>query len=219
MTASATPAARCDPADLLPLLSPGQVVGFYQGTQWIDWNSSPAGLDILTTDRPARLWRAQRDCFHLVIDAEGSSFILPAFLECLAGVSRGVALVSSRLGQLLRLTARIVALPAYPQRTSGPFRARTSGAVLVFREATLRVAERTQVLDSATLSVALPDPARAIAVLGLSFPSLQVERSVVHLPLRGHHAEEVLSRLREDGVPVKRSAVWFRVIQGCPLKV
>jgi hypothetical protein len=218
MTASAS-AARCDPANLLPLFSPGQVVGLYQGTQWIDWSCPPAGVEILSCDPPGRLWQVDRHLYHLVIDADGAPACLAPFLECLTAVSRGVALVSSRLGTLLQRAARIVAPPVYPQRTSGPFRSRSSGAVLVFRETTLRVAERAQILDSATLSVALADPGRAVDVLRLSFPSLQVERSLLHLPLRGHHAEEVLGRLRQEGVHVQRSAVWFRLLQSCPLRI
>jgi hypothetical protein len=143
---------------------------------------------------------------------------LSPFLVCLARMSKGVALVSSRLGALLRNASRIVAQPAYPQRTSGPFRVRTSGAVLVFREAMLRVVDSAQVLDSATLTLTLPDPARGAAVLESSFPSLQVERPFLHLSVRGHHPEEVLGRLREAGVGVSASAMWYRLLQSWPLK-
>ena len=218
MTVPAILGSRCDPADLLPLLSPGQVVGLWQGTQWIDWTSPPPEIEILTAEGPDRVWRIERQRYHFVIDPGGHSLCPGGFLECLSGQSRGIALVSSRLGGLLQRSARIVALPAYPQRTSGGFRTRSSGAVLVFRETTLKVADRAQVLDSATITIAVPDPARAINVLGLSFPELQAERSLVHLSLRGHHSEEVLGRLREEGVVVKGSAVWYRLLQTCPLK-
>jgi hypothetical protein len=218
MTAPPHTASRCDPTDLLPLLSPGQVVGLYQGTQWIDWSGPTPEVVVLTPDVPDRVWRVERQRYHFVFDPGGGSLCPGGFLECLSGVSRGVALVSARLGGLLQRAARIVAPPAYPQRTSGGFRSRSSGAVLVFRETTLRVAERAQVLDSAVISIAVPDPARAISVLGLSFPALQAERFLLHLSLRGHHSEEVLGRLREEGVSVRGSAVWYRLLQTCPLR-
>lgn len=219
MTVPPVPLPRCEPGDLLPLLTPGQVIGLYQGTQWIDWggNLTP-GLEILTSDRPERFWRARRQGFHFVVDTTGPDN-LAAFLDCLAGVSRGVALVSSRLGTLLRRASRVVAQPPYPQRTSGPFRSRTSGALLVFRETTLRVVERAQALDSATLSLRVPDPAHTVRVLEASFPGLQLDRGILHLTLRGHHAEEVLGRLREERIAVTGSAVWYRLLQTCPLKL
>ena len=218
MTASAVSSTRCDPADLVALLSPGQVIGFYEGNRWIDWSGLPApGLEVVAADRPEMLWRMGRDRFHLVVDSSGAASP-GAFLDCLVKVSKGIALVSARLGTLLRRTSRIVAPPLYPQRTSGPFRVRTSGSFLVFRETTLRVVERGQVEDTATLTLALPDPVRAIAALETSFPGLQGTRSVVHLPLRGHHPEEVLGRLRADGLVVTRSAVWYRLLQNCPLR-
>lgn len=218
MTASPLPPARCELADLLSLFSPGQVIGFYQGTQWIDWSESSPGLEILSSDRPQGLWRINRNRFHLVVEPSGAPAPIGAFVECLAGISRGVALVSSRLGTLLHWTSRIVSPPLYPQRTSGPFRSRTSGAVLMFRETTLRVVDRNQVLESATLSISIADPARAAGILEPSFPGLQVDRSSLHLSLRGHHAEEVLGRLRQEGIAVAASAVWYRLLQPCPIK-
>ena len=218
MTASAA-LARCEPADLLPLLSPGQAIGLFQGTQWIDWSApSPSGLEILPLSPPSRIWRVSRSRCHLVLDDEEPGSGLAAFLEWLVRESKGVALVSPRLGTLLRLTSRIVAPLAYSQRTSGPFRSRTSGAILVFGETTLRVVDRAQVQDSATLSLALADPARAAGVLEGSFPALEAGRNSVHLPLRGHHAEEVLGRLREEGIAVSASAVWYRLLQPCPIR-
>jgi hypothetical protein len=219
MTASAVSTTRCDPADLVPLLSPGQVIGLYEGNQWIDWSGLPTpGLEILAADRPELLWRVGRDRFHLVVDSTRA--INPgAFLNCLLKLSKGVALVSSRLGTLLQRTSRIVAPPLYPHRTSGPFRVRTSGAFLVFRETTLRVVERQQVEETATLTIVIPDPVRAIATLESSFPGLQGTRTAVHLPLRGHHPEEVLGRLRADGLAVTASAVWYRLLQNCPLRL
>ena len=218
MTASAVSSTRCDPADLVALLSPGQVIGLYAGNQWIDWSRLPTpGLDVVAADRPEKLWRIARDRFHLAVDSTGTASPA-AFLDCLVKVSKGVAFVSGRLGTLLRRTSRIVAPPLYPQRTSGPFRVRTSGSFLVFRETTLRVVERGQVEETATLTLAVPDPVRAIAALESSFPGLQGARSVVHLPLRGHHPEEVLGRLRADGLAVTASAVWYRLLQNCPLR-
>jgi hypothetical protein len=218
MTASAVSFPRCDPADLVALLSPGQVIGLYEGNQWIDWTGLPApGLEVLTADRPELLWRIGRDRFHLVVDSTGKASP-GALLDCLVKVSRGTALVSARLGALLKRTSRIVAPPLYPQRSSGPFRVRTSGAYLVFRETTLRVVERWQVEETATLTLAVPDPVRVIAALESSFPGLQGTRSVVHLPLRGHYPEEVLGRLRADGLAVTASAVWYRLLQNCPLR-
>jgi hypothetical protein len=218
MTASGFLVTRCQPADLLSLFTPRQVLGLFQGTQWIDWNGLPAGLEILTADRPERLWRIERERFHLIIDTNQSSSDLGAFIDCLAGVSRGVALASARLGTLLHHASRIVAPPAYPQRSSGPFRPRTSGAVLVFRETVLRVVDTSQVLDSATLSLTLPNLPRAVGVLEPSFPGLQADRFSLHLPLRGHHPEEVLGRLREAGVTVTASSVWYRLLQTGPPK-
>ena len=216
MTASAFP-SRCDPADLVSLLSPGQVIGLFEGTQWINWSELPApGVEILAADRPELLWRAQRDRFHLVVESARATN-QAAFLDCLIKVSKGVALVSSRLGSLLQRASRIVAPPLYPQHTAGPFRVRTSGAFLVFRETTLRVVERFQVRETATLTVSVSDPVRAITVLESSFPGLQANRCNIHLPLRGHHPEEVLGRLRADGVAVAASAVWYRLLQNCPL--
>lgn len=217
MTALPVSGARCNPAELLGLLSPGQVIGLYQGTQWIDWSAPPApGLDILS-NRADQLWRGERQRFHFVVDSNPDR--LGPYLECLAHLSRGVALVSSRLGAMLQFASRIVALPAYPQRTSGPFRTRTSGAVLVFRETTLRVLERGQVIDSATLTLAVQDPARAVRVMESSFPSLQVDHALLHLELRGHYPEEVLGRLRDAGISVRASAVWYRLLQTCPLRI
>ena len=218
MTASAISASRCDPADLVALLSPGQVIGLFEGNRWIDWSGlPPPGVEILPAGQPELLWRVSRDRFHFVVDSSGAGSPA-AFLDCLLKVSRGVALVSSRLGALLHRASRIVAPPLYPQRTSGPFRVRTSGAFLVFRETTLRVVERRQVEETATLTLALPDLPRAIAALESSFPDLQATRSTIHLPLRGHHPEEVLGRLRGDGVPVTASSVWYRLLQNCPLR-
>jgi hypothetical protein len=219
MTASPLSATRCEPGDLLSLFSPGQVIGLFQGTAWIDWSApSTPGLEILTLDRPERLWRVERNRFHVVVDTNQSWSGIGALVECLVHGSKGVALVSSRLGRLLRWASRVVAPPPYPQRNSGPFRSRTSGAILVFRETTLTVLERHQVQDSATLSIAIPNPARAVAVLEPSFPVLQADRTSLHLPLRGHHPEEVLGRLRQEGITVAASAVWYRLLQSCPLK-
>ena len=218
MTASNGAISRCDPADLLPLLSPGQVIGFYQGNQWINWGDRPpAGLAVVPADRPEYLWRSGRDRFHLVVDSPRFANS-GAFLDCLVKISRGVGLVSARLGTLLRRSSRIVAPPLYPQRTSGPFRVRTSGSFLVFRETTLRVVERQQVEDTAMLTLAVPDPAGAIAALEMSFPGLLGTGRFLHLALRGHHPEEVLGRLRAEGLAITASAVWYRLLQNCPLK-
>lgn len=218
MTASAFSPTRCDPADLAALLSPGQVVGLFEGNKWIDWSGLPApGMEVLPAGQPELLWRAARDRFHLVVDTTDTASPA-AFLDCLVKVSKGVALVSSRMGALLRRASRIVAPPLYPQRTSGPFRVRTSGAFLVFRETTLRVLERHQVEETATLTLVVPDTVRAIAALESSFPGLQAVRSRIHLSLRGHHPEEVLGRLREEGIVVTASAVWYRLLQNCPLR-
>jgi hypothetical protein len=217
MAASAF-SSRCDPADLVTLLSPGQVIGLYEGTQWIDWSELPApGVGVLAADRPEQLWRAERNRYHIVIESAGTTCPAPV-LDCLTKVSKGVALVSSRLGTLLHRASRIVSPPLYPQRTSGPFRVRTSGAFLVFRETTLRVVERLQVLETATLTLSVSDPARALTVLEPSFPGLQASRFTVHLPLRGHSPEEVLGRLRAEGVGVTGSAVWYQLLQNCPLR-
>jgi hypothetical protein len=219
MTASPVSCTRCEPGDLLSLLTPGQVIGLYQGTRWIDWGGvGLPGLEILTSDRPERFWRARPQGFHFVIDSSASQN-LAALLDCLASVSRGVALVSSRLGTLLQRTCRVVAQPGYSQRTSGPFRSRTSGALLIFRETTLRVVERAQVLESATLSLRATDPAHAVGVLEPSFPGLQLDRGILHLTLRGYHAEEVLGRLRQERIAVTGSAVWYRLLQTCPLRL
>lgn len=216
MTASPS-LARCEPADLLSLFSPGQAIGLFQGTQWIDWSApSPPGLEILTPGPPSRFWRIPRQRFHLLLDPGAPGSGLGALIECLSPASKGVALVSDRLGTLLRFTSRIVAPPAFPQRTSGPFRSRTSGALLVLRETTLRVVDRVQVQDSATLSLVLSEPARAVRILAGSFPALDADRNSVHLPLRGHQAEEVLGRLREEGIGVTGSAVWYRLLQARP---
>jgi hypothetical protein len=141
---------------------------------------------------------------------------MDAFVECLTRVSRGVAIVSSRLGSLLRWSPRIVAPPRYPLRNSGPFRARTSGAVLLLRETTLQIVDRSQVRDSAMLSLFLAEPSRGLRLLQPSFPNLQVERSALHLPLRGYHPEEILGRLRGEGLGVTGSAVWYRLLQSAP---
>lgn len=217
MSAPSLAPSRCEPRDLLRLLAPGQVVGLFEGNQWIDWGG-PCGpdLEILTPGRTAMLNRVNRRGFHLVVDTNGNPRALGGLVDCLAGTSRGVAVVSARLGALLRWASRIATVPAGPPRASGPFRPRTSGAVFGFRETTLRIVESAQVQDSAMLSVGLPDPARAVGVLGGFFPDLQVDRATLHLQLRGYHAEEVLGRLREEGIPVTASVVWYRLLQNCP---
>ena len=218
MTASFLSLCRCEPPDILPTLSPGQVTGLYDGSQWIDWGGEACpDLEVVAASRIDQLARIDSRRFHCVLDLNGAC---PGpTLSYLMGRSRGIALVSSRAGFLLRWAPRLLTPAcAIHEQVSGAFRRRSSGARLISGAAALRALDRSDVVRSTMLSVGLKEPAAAVGVLESSFPALQVDSTAIHLPLQGHHAEEVLCRLREEGIRVTASAVWYRLLQSCPLK-
>jgi hypothetical protein len=131
--------------------------------------------------------------------------------------ARGVALVSSRTGFLLHWSQRLL----YPvltvrERNSGPYRQRTSGPRLAFPTGTLRLADREEVLQSATLSLKVGNPHVLIAVLSQMFPSIHAIHDTVQIPLSGHRPEEILGLLRAEGVKVRKSMVWYGLLQSPP---
>jgi hypothetical protein len=207
---------RCEPADLPRALAPGQVTGLYEGNQWIDWGAEQClELEVVAASRIEQLARADSRCFHCVLDTDGAS---PGpVLGYLARRSRGIALISSRAGFLLRWSHRLLvpAATLHP-RTSRPFRPRTSGSVVTGVESSLELLECAEVLRSKMLSVVVGNAAAAAGVLESSNPGLQVDATAIHLPLDGRYPEEALSTLRGEGIQVIGSVVWYRLLQSAP---
>ncbi|MEO8201758.1 MAG: hypothetical protein ABI679_14610, partial [Gemmatimonadota bacterium] len=102
---------RCMPRDLGAVLSPGMITGVYDGGHWIDWlNESDAELPLVRATTIARQ-RFVAPRFICVLDSPqdpstGSSF--GADLAYLVGQRRGIAIVSSRPGFLLRWSHRLL---------------------------------------------------------------------------------------------------------------
>jgi hypothetical protein len=210
-------------SDLTRFLSPGLVTGVFDAGRWVDWDSGDSpGIVLLTSSRPHLERRGEAECFHCVLDLHdrGSQGQHPAacLLERLRGRSRGIALISSHAGFLVRWSHRILLPGPLPrERLSGPQRPRTSGARLAISVGTLRLIDPAEVLRSATLSIGLDEPSDAISALGPGFPDLQIDARAAHVTLGGHTAEEVLARLREEGARVRASTVWYSLLQSPPV--
>ncbi|MEP7326138.1 MAG: hypothetical protein ABI836_09340 [Gemmatimonadota bacterium] len=219
MTTAWPIAPRIDLQDLVPFLSPGTIVGVYDAAGWLDWQvERPAPVEILSVydllSRPS----GDPGRFHCVIlgGSHGISVAeLGGALAVLVGTSRGLALVTSRVGILLQLSHRI--LGPIRERTSGPHPRRTSGGWISPVPGNWRLLEPADVARQAMLSLRVGDSRAAVRALdGRS--SVRVSGDLVHLGLEGGTPEEILERLWCNDIRVTGSAVWYPALQSSPLE-
>ncbi len=209
------PAGRCEPDDLPHLLEPGLVTGFFLGSPWIDW-TAPAGrgVRVIPQNEPVAWHAVDGRCCHLLLDPGTKTFATGALIARLLPRSRGVGVASRRAGALLGWADRIVTPQVYPpsQNTQPDH----CGIIQLVRETLLRISDRSQVLASATLAIALPDSARAARLLDGLGSLHHSDREGIQVRLEGRHPEEVLGRLREGGIPVTGSVLWYPLLQCRP---
>lgn len=214
-------ASRIDLKDLLPFLSPGTIVGVYDAAGWLDWEIEPdtqveilSGYDLL--GRPAGDPRR----FHCVIlgGSPGSSAAeLSGALAVLLQASRGLALVASRVGTLLRVAHRILCPVA--ERRSGPHGRRSSGgwAAPSAAPGNWRLQDPADLARQATLSLRVGDTRAAVREIERS-AMVWVSGGLVHVALEGGTPEEVLERLRGHDIRVTGSVVWHPALQSSPFE-
>jgi len=208
---------------LLPFLSPGTVVGVYDEAGWLDWEIEPATpVEILSVydllSRPA----GDAGLFHCVIlgsscavSAAGLSGALAVILQS----SRGVALVASRIGMLLRVAHRI--LCPVRDRRSGPHGRRSSGGWPApgptAAPGSWHLLDPADLARQAMLSLQVPDSRAVVRAIEGSSPC-RVSAGLVHVALEGGTPEEILERLRSHDIRVTGSAVWYPALQSSPFE-
>lgn len=210
---------RSSPREVLEALSPGQITGVYDDAHWVDWQDDcPPEMQLASASRIPRLRLLQKNRFLCLLDTGNlaARSPLPNDLPYLLNRTRGIALVSSRPGFLLRWSHRLL-VPGNPprERNSGPLRPRLSGPRMVSSAGTLRLLESSEIARSAMLALGVFDPHPLGRVLR-DFPGLQFESGSVHLSLEGHSPEEILGLLRAEGIRVTASAVWYALLQSPP---
>ena len=203
-------APRIELQDLLPFLSPGTVVGMYDDAGWFDWGL-PGSLpvEILSVYDLLSRPTGDPDHFHCVIlgSSHGiSAAELRGALAVLQGASRGLAVVTSRIGILLQVAQRI--LCPVRERRSGAHARRSSGAWPAPVPGTWRLLDPAEVARQATLSLRVLDHHAAVRAIE-ERTSVRVSDDLVHLVLDGGTAEEVLERLWSQDIRVTGSAVWY----------
>jgi hypothetical protein len=212
---------RIELQDLLRFLSPGTIVGLYDDAGWLDWEIEPATpVEILSVydllSRPA----GDPGLFHCVIlgsscavSAAGLSGALAVILQS----SRGLALVASRVGMLLRVAHRI--LCPVRDRRSGPHGRRSSGGWPApnATPGSWRLLDPADLARQAMLSLRVPDSRAVVrAIEGSS--ACRVSDGLVHVALEGGTPEEILERLRSHDIRVTGSAVWYPALQSSPFE-
>jgi hypothetical protein len=212
MTASSSISPRCTPDDLLPVLTAGRITGLYQGDEWIDWDLPSPLLEIVPASQVAWLAPIDRRRFHIVVD---DAPYTSATLARLVARSRGVGVASSRLGRLLQSTQRIATAQAVIRDRYRSFAGYPEFPTWM-EPTQVRSLSRSEVQRSRMLSLLLDDPVRAGGLLHTSFPGLQIEESALHLPLPSQSSEEVLVSLWKEGIAIRRSVVWFWLLQFPP---
>ena len=217
---SAWPTApRIELQDLLPFLSPGTIVGVYDDAGWLDWEverSDPVEIlsvyDLLS--RPA----GDPGHFHCVILGGSHSISvaeLSGALAVLLGSSRGLALVTSRVGILLQVAHRI--LCPVRERRAGPHGRRSSGGWPAPAPGTWHLLDPGDVARQATLTLRVLDIRAAVRAIE-GWPSVRVSADLLHLALEGGTAEEILERLWSNDIRVTGSSVWYPALQSSPFE-
>src|SRR5262245_59176481 len=182
-----------DIQEVVPYLSPGSVVGVYDDGGWVDWELD-AGAPVVLLSGYDLQHRAAVDSsrFHFVIH-NGTSQLTPVqlggALAVLARKSRGVALLTSRVGVMLRAAHRVLS----PVRDRAPVpravrglgsRARNSSGAWVSPLARQwRLVDPEDLAGQATLSLRVDQPAVASRMLGEAIDSVKAEGDLVHLVL------------------------------------
>ena len=213
--------ARCQPEELLRVLSPGLVTGVFDGMGWVDWEAEvPPSIQLVSLSALNIRCPSDPDRFRLVIDQPDSARQPVPFGAALSHTlarSRGLALISSRPGFLLHWCQRL-AVPAQIARehSSGPYRLRVSGPRSIPFTGGLRLVDANDVAREAILSVKIKKVDAAASLLVRSFPDLQVDQDSLNVPLAGTCPEEILGLLRVEGVPLLASAVWYPLLQSAP---
>jgi hypothetical protein len=179
-------------------LQRGLVTGLYDGSCWFTPREHDGRIQLLRGGSGFPPARIETGRFHLVMDLPGGTAPSPAFLDHVSRRSQGVGLVGRRAGVLLQRCRRILA----PRNRSG---------FILF--------DRSEVQQSAVLSLGVSEPFRAVPLLEAHFPDLRVEAGTVHLTLQGHAPEEVLCWLREAGLGVTASRVWYRLLETEDLEI
>lgn len=217
-----------DLQEIVPYLSPGSVVGVFDDGGWVDWEIEPAALIVLLSGYDLEQ-RAPVDStrFHFVIH-NSTSQLTPArlggALSILARKSRGVALVTSRIGVMLRAVQRV--LSPIRDRLPGPRLSaslarqprHSSGAWIAPLARQWRLVDPGELAGQAMLSLQVEKPSAAARVLEEGFDQVRVDGDILHQPLGRVTPEAILERLSSRAVRVLSSAVWYPPLQCCPFE-
>jgi hypothetical protein len=217
-----------DLQEIVPYLSPGSVVGVFDDGGWVDWEIEPGALIVLLSGYDLEQ-RAPVDStrFHFVIH-NSTSQLSPArlggALAILARRSRGVALVTSRIGIMLRAVHRVLSpirdrLPVPRLSSSLPRPPRhSSGAWITPLARQWRLVDPAELVGQAMLSLQVEKPGVAARLLEDGCDQVRVDGEVLHLPLGRVTPEAMLERLSSRAVRVRSSAVWYPPLQSCPFE-
>lgn len=211
-------APRIELQELLPFLSPGTIVGVYDDAGWLGWEvERSTSVEVLSVYDLLSRPNGDPGHFHCVIlgGSHGISVAeLSGALAVLLGASRGLALVTSRVGILLRVAHRIL---GSVRERPGPLGRRSSGSWLAPAPGTWRLLDPGDVAREATLSLRVLDSRAAVRAIE-EWVAVRVSADLLHLALKGLTPEEVLERLWSRDIRVTGSAVWYPALQSSPFE-
>lgn len=220
-------ANRIELAEILPFLSHGTIVGVYDDGSWVDWDGEPADCIVMLSSydllrRPA----PDPGRYHCIVHRSQRGFAIARLrgaLDSLLGGSRGLALVTPRIGLLLAAAQRILGPARDRQSSVSRLRAgtssvvRSSGGWVLPATRPWQLIVPTEIARSAVLSVRVANTVGAGRLLA-SWQSVRLSEDLVHVSLDGGSPEEVLDRLKSGGIRVVASRVWYPSLQTSPLE-
>lgn len=217
-----------DLQEIVPYLSPGSVVGVFDDGGWVDWDIEADGPVVLLSGYdlqqrnpvdPAR--------FHFMIHNGTSQLTaarLGSALSMLARRSRGVALVTSRIGVMLRAVQRVLSPVrdrlTVPRRSASlaPRPRHSSGAWIAPLARHWRLVDPDEIAGQAMLCLQVEKPAAAVRLLEEGFDPVRLDGDLLHVALGPVSPEAILERLNSRALRVLASAVWYPPLQSCPFE-